>query len=120
MSGDHSVGRTPRVSDEEILTVLQRVETPVSTTAMVAEELPIGRRAALNRLTALSEAGRIESMSVGSHGKIWWVSDESEDEPAYLKSFGKYEGTDIADSVAAVAERFDEDARAHRNDLSGQ
>lgn len=118
MSGDHSVGRTPRVSDEEILAVIRRAETPVSTTPMVAEELPIGRRAALNRLTALSEAGRIESMSVGSHGKIWWVPDDPEDDSAYLKSFGKYEGTDIADSVAAVAERFDDEVRARRDDLS--
>ena len=120
MSGDHSVGRTPRVSDEEILSVIRRAETPVSTTAMIAQELPIGRRGALNRLTALHEAGRIECMSVGSHGKIWWVSDTGKDDPAYLKSFGKYEGTDIADSVTAVAERFNDDVRARRDDLSGQ
>lgn len=120
MSGEHPVGRRPRVSDEEILDAVRRVDTPVATTAMVAEALPIGRRGVLNRLTDLHDAGRLESMNVGAHGKIWWIpTDAGTDDPASLKSFGKYEGTNIGESVDAVAERFDHDVRDRMDDLSG-
>lgn len=121
MSGESTAGRRPRVSDEEILDVLRNAETPVSTTAMIAEELPIGRRGLLNRLTALDDSGQVESMDVGSHAKVWWLRADAEaSDPEVLKSFGKYEGTDIAANVAAVAERFDDDVRARRDDLSRQ
>lgn len=120
MPGEHSVGRNPRVTDEEILDVFRAAETPVLTTTMAADELPIGRRAVLNRLESLRERGALNRMEVGPRGQVWWIPDEDEtDEPAYLKSFGKYEGTNIAESVEAVSERLDRDMRERRDDLSG-
>lgn len=120
MSGENSVGRKPRVSDEDILNVFRAAETPVLTTTMAADELPIGKRGLLNRLDNLEEEGLIESMDVGPRGRVWWVPEEAEtDERDYLRSFGKYEGTNIAESVEAVSDRLDRDMREHRDDLSG-
>lgn len=121
MPRESSVGRKPRVSDEEIIEVFRVAEIPVLTTTMAADELPIGKRALLNRLSNLEEEGKLESMEVGPRGKVWWVPEEPEtDEKDYLKSFGKYEGTDIAESVEAVGERFDRDIREGRDELFGQ
>lgn len=121
MSGESSVGRKPRVTDEEIIEVFRVAKTPVLTTTMAADELPIGKRALLNRLTDLEEEGKLESMDVGPRGKVWWApEDAEEDEKDYLKSFGKYEDTNIAESVEAVGERFDQDVRESRDELFGQ
>lgn len=121
MPGESPVGRKPRVTDDEIIDVFQRAETPVLTTTMAADELPIGNRGLLDRLKRLEADGRLEGMDVGPRGRVWWVPDEAEaDEPDYLKSFGKYEGTNIAESVDAVGERFDRDMREGRDELSGQ
>ncbi|ADB63592.1 hypothetical protein Htur_4828 (plasmid) [Haloterrigena turkmenica DSM 5511] len=121
MPGENSVGRKPRVTDEEIIDVFQSAETPVLTTTMAADKLPIGKRGLLNRLKSLEEEGLLESMEVGPRGRVWWVPEGVEtDETDYLKSFGKYEGTNIAESVEAVGERFDRDMREDRDELFRQ
>ena len=54
---------------------------------------------------------------------VWWLDDEEESgldrERDYLKSFGKYAGTNVAETAAAVGERFDRDLRERRGRRMG-
>lgn len=121
MPDESSVGRKPRVTDSEIIEVFREADTPVLTTSMAADELPIGKRALLDRLNSLEVDHKLESMDVGPRGKVWWAPEGAEeDEKDYLKSFGKYEDTNIAESVEAVGERFDRDVEESRDELFGQ
>jgi predicted ArsR family transcriptional regulator len=112
---------THTVSDEEILAVFERTSDPVVTTSDLAEELPIGRRAVRERLSDLEERGIVARKTVGARSVVWWVREGRDpDRPDTLKSFGKYAGTNIAESVEAVSERLDTDLRRRHDDLSGQ
>lgn len=90
MSSDSDEEEYPRAPaqkarDENILGVFEATTDPVLTTSEVAEELPIGKRATLNRLEDLVERGEIESKDVGV-GRVWWRAEptvgEVVDEPA--------------------------------------
>lgn len=91
MSSDSDEEEYPRAPaqkarDENILGVFESTVDPVLTTSEVAEELPIGKRATLNRLEDLVERGEIESKDVGV-GRVWWraepaVSPVDDPEPA--------------------------------------
>ena len=74
--GTETAGRPPSVDDLDVLCVLRRADTPVLTTSMIADELPIGRRATLNRLKDLHERGVIEQMDVGPRGQVWWPAED--------------------------------------------
>lgn len=65
-------GRKPTVSDDEILSVFRKSADPVLTASEVAEEFPIGRRAALKRLRALEDSGKLRSKEAGSGSRVWW------------------------------------------------
>jgi hypothetical protein len=70
---DHSHGgRKRRVRDPEILHVFEETDSPVLTTADVADALPIGTRQTYERLAALYTQGTIERRKVGPRGYIWW------------------------------------------------
>jgi hypothetical protein len=69
-----------KARDENILGVFEATDDPVLTTAEVAAELPIGKRATLNRLEDLVERGEIESKDVGV-GRVWWRVAPPEPEP---------------------------------------
>ncbi|MFC7047045.1 hypothetical protein ACFQH6_18050 [Halobacteriaceae archaeon GCM10025711] len=69
-------GRKPRVSDEDILAVFSDAETPFLTTAEVAEELPIKRRATYNRLSALADADVLRKKNVGGRNSVWWLTSD--------------------------------------------
>lgn len=75
MSEERASGRTPTVADEEILAVFEATRDPVLTTVEVAADLPIGRRATLERLKQLRDGGRLESKTVGPRGQVWWLAD---------------------------------------------
>lgn len=79
MSSDSDEEEYPRAPaqkarDENILGVFEATDDPVLTTSEVAEELPIGKRATLNRLEDLVERGEIESKDVGV-GRVWWRAE---------------------------------------------
>jgi len=79
MSSDSDEEEYPRAPaqkarDENIVGVFEATDDPVLTTAEVAEELPIGKRATLNRLEDLRDRGEIESKDVGV-GRVWWRSE---------------------------------------------
>jgi hypothetical protein len=58
-------GRKPRVDDDAILDLFRMSAEPVLSTREVADELPIKRRATLNRLQSLSDAGALGSKEIG-------------------------------------------------------
>lgn len=80
MSEDRAPGRPPSVPDDAILSVFEATEEPVLSTAEVSDELPIGRRATLERLKGLADAGRLEHKTVGPRGQVWWLADASTDD----------------------------------------
>jgi len=104
MSEQSKPGRKPRVSDEEVLDVLRHTDDPVLSTAEVADELPIKRRATLTRLQRLDESGGVSGKQTGGRNTVWWLAggesvvDRSED--------GR------ADDRTAVEERTPEDILA--------
>lgn len=61
-----------KVSDKEILTVLNRSEDRILTTSEIAEEVPISRRAVLDRLNNLQDEGRIKKKQVGGRNVVWY------------------------------------------------
>lgn len=79
MSDEGPPERRTTVSDEAILAVFRAAETPVLTTAEVADELPIGHRATLKRLKRLGEAGELRSKQVGPRGQVWWIATAAGD-----------------------------------------
>lgn len=68
-------GRKPKVTDEEMLAIFKETDERVLSTAEVSDELPITRRATLDRLTSLAEDGRVESKSIGQRNRVWWVPE---------------------------------------------
>ncbi|WP_136717218.1 hypothetical protein [Halorientalis salina] len=91
-SGSDEYPRAPaqKARDENIIGVFEATDEPVLTTAEVAEELPIGKRATLNRLEDLVDRGEIDSKDVGV-GRVWWRAvpaepDEPETEPTEVES----------------------------------
>ena len=69
-------GRKPRVTDEDILALFASTDDPVLSTAEVAEALPIGRRAALDRLHALDDRGELDHKNIGGRNIVWWLTEE--------------------------------------------
>jgi len=80
-------GRTPEVTDEEILAVLRESDEPVLTAGEVAEQLPIGRRAIHDRLVDLRERGLVERKNVGPRA-VWWIPHVPEDDGGSLPAEG--------------------------------
>lgn len=76
MSEHSKPGRKPRVTDEEILAVFQRTDDPVLSTADVADELPIKRRATLTRLQDLVENDILDRKQTGGRNTVWWLADD--------------------------------------------
>ncbi|AQL43478.1 hypothetical protein BV210_12590 [Halorientalis sp. IM1011] len=72
-SGSEEYPRAPaqKARDENILGVFEATDDPVLTTSEVAEELPIGKRATLNRLEDLVDRDELASKDVGV-GRVWW------------------------------------------------
>ncbi|MDL0129844.1 hypothetical protein PNP59_02690 [Halobacterium salinarum] len=81
MAEDRSRGEggtyEPEVSDEELLGVFRESEKPVLTATMVAGEVSIGRKAVLERLRELEDAGQVKRMEVGARAVVWWPADRA-------------------------------------------
>lgn len=76
MSEDSTPGRKPRVTDEELLAVFQRTDDPVLSTAEIADELPIKRRATLTRLRRLADNGVLSRKQTGGRNTVWWPTTD--------------------------------------------
>lgn len=111
-------GRNSTVDDLDVLRVLRAGETPVLTAAMIADELPIGRRATLNRLKDLHERGLIEQMDVGPRGQIWWPAEDGLES---LPGFGMFADDEAFTEVVEEFRRGDNDDFSRVEDsLSGR
>jgi len=71
-------GRSPVVTDEEILRALRDMADPVSTSSELADELPINRAGVYKRLTQLESDGHVDGKKIGP-GKAWWITDQGSD-----------------------------------------
>lgn len=71
-------GRTPEVTDEEILAVFRESDEPVLTAGEVAARLPIGRRGVHDRLVDLHDRGVLGRKNVGPR-TVWWLPDPRKD-----------------------------------------
>lgn len=65
-------GRSPKISDSEILEIFRSSTDPVLTTSEVASEVDITHRGIRDRLENLEDEGLLESKKVGARGKVWW------------------------------------------------
>lgn len=68
-------GRSPEITDEEILDVFRNASDPVLTTSEIAGEFDITHRGVRDRLDKLTEEGTLESKDVGARAKVWWVPE---------------------------------------------
>lgn len=75
-------GRTPEITDEEILGVFRSSSDPVLTTGEVASEFEITHRGVRDRLEKLANEGTLKSKKVGARAKVWW-------NPEYTKTPGQ-------------------------------
>jgi len=69
-------GRKPTVSDEEILSVIERAEAPVVSTSDVANEVGLSNPGAYKRLKQLEQEGKVNSQDVGD-ALAWYLPDYS-------------------------------------------
>jgi predicted ArsR family transcriptional regulator len=65
-------GRTPEITDDEILAVFRSTSNPVLTTAEVASEFDLTHRGIRDRLEKLEKEGTLESKKVGARAIVWW------------------------------------------------
>lgn len=68
-------GRTPEITDEEILAVFRSSSDPVLTTGEIASEFEITHRGVRDRLEKLEDKDRLESKKVGARAIVWWDPD---------------------------------------------
>ena len=74
---------TPTVSDEDILSAIDRAHAPIVTASELAEELPIGRGALRERLLDLEDRTLVDRKTVGARAVVWWLVDtDDRDAPA--------------------------------------
>jgi len=71
-------GRSPEITDEEILDVFRSASDPVLTTSEVAAEFELTHRGVRDRLDNLAEEGTLNSKDVGARAKVWWVPENTE------------------------------------------
>jgi DNA-binding Lrp family transcriptional regulator len=71
-------GRPPEVSDKEILELIRLTDDPVLTTAEIAQSLPIGQRAVLNRLSELHNQGIVNRKNLDDQYSVWWIPSSSQ------------------------------------------
>jgi hypothetical protein len=64
-----------QVQDSDIFSLFRDIDEPVLTTSEIANKLPIGQRATLNRLQKLESEGNMQKKKVGAKGAVWWPSN---------------------------------------------
>lgn len=68
-------GRSPVVTDDEILRALIEHEDPVCTSSELADDLPINRPGVYKRLRQLEDEGLVTGKKIGP-GKAWWITND--------------------------------------------
>jgi len=65
-------GRSPDVTDDELLEVFRMTSDPVLTTAEIAENFDITHRGIRDRLEKLEQQGDLKSKKAGARALVWW------------------------------------------------
>jgi hypothetical protein len=81
MGEESKPGPTPRVNEDEIIGLFRDTDDPVLSTAEVAEQIPLKRRATYNRLRSLADEGRLESKQIGGRNTVWWIAESEKLQP---------------------------------------
>lgn len=68
-------GRPKKITDDEILVILDKSNDPVMSAREVADELGESRRTLHRRLNELHDEGRVEKKTVGGRSVVWWLPD---------------------------------------------
>jgi transposase len=69
-------GRSPKVSDEELLRAIATATAPVVTTTEVAERVGLTQQSVYERFRKFEERGWVASKKVGSRAVVWWLRHE--------------------------------------------
>jgi predicted ArsR family transcriptional regulator len=70
------MGRTKRVSDEEILRAIATAPDPIVTAPELAKRVDYSVDGARERLKNLEERGFVRQRDVGARASIWWLTPE--------------------------------------------
>lgn len=70
-------GRSPTVSDKEILSIFADAADPVLSAPEVADQLSIGEQGTYQRLRELEEKGALDSKKI-ARGRAWWITGRGE------------------------------------------
>jgi predicted ArsR family transcriptional regulator len=73
------MGRSRRVSDEELIQEINAAPDPFVTASEMAERIDYSRDGALRRLRDLEERGYVRSRNVGANAVVWWLTDTGKD-----------------------------------------
>jgi hypothetical protein len=67
-------GPDPTVTDTELLSVVQSVDTPVVTANCVSDRVDLGSERCRQRLNRLSDQGKVQSEKLNQI-RVYWVED---------------------------------------------
>lgn len=81
MADDTRPGPKPKVSDQELLSIIRESDDPVVTATEIAEQIEIGRRSTYDRLVKLEERGEVRSKKVGGRTTVWWAPGHTATNP---------------------------------------
>lgn len=82
-------------------------DDPVLSTGEIADELPIGKRAALKRLRSLREEGYVQGKKVGSKVWVWWPPEDLKFEAVRIAVHKlEYESKDYEDVPSHSMSRY--------------
>lgn len=100
---------TETITLEDVLAVMRQSSDPVVTAKAVGERLGCSSEAARQKLTRLTEAGRVERRKVGAGAVVWWLADQeaittdvNSDDPFFTRR------TYTAGEPSDTSERVDE------------
>lgn len=68
------VGRSPSVSDAEILRAIALVPDPVVTAGDLVDALDMTRQGVYSRLNNLEDDGYLRSKKVGGAARVYWLT----------------------------------------------
>ena len=74
--GDNGGGRPQKVTTDDVLEELQKVDEPVGTAAELAARLDVSSQTVVRRLEELEDRSVVSRKQVGANAVVWWVVAE--------------------------------------------
>lgn len=79
MAGGKGGGRPQKITTDDVLEELQRIDEPVGTAAELAEKLGVSSQTVVRRLEELEEAEVVDRKHVGANAVVWWIIETNTD-----------------------------------------